>query len=965
MPETDGKLTLGADVTQLTKGLKEAEKAVKGAEKAIGQAMAGVEDAVSKRTKASIRNLETLDKKLQLARIKLNTVQESAAGRLMQSEIVAGGKVDSAKQMGANAVTRGEQQRKTDAARFERKRDLFDYQNGIRQMNKADAEREVHFRKVQGAMRRADKQRSDAFRSSVREESDLLERIVNRAAKRSPQLEQAVKGQLMGFNAAFSRQGMVAQGSSLQDAFISQLSGAFGARGARNLVLGGRTNFGGPGGGGPPNRPPGGGGIIRRILGAGGGGIGGAIIGGLASGFGIGLGGMAIANMTKASVEAIKVATAYERQMVAARNLAGSQSELNGLLDEYQKASGGAVSKVASLAAVTRLMATGFAQNRTELGRFVRGSRGASIALGRPQEEVTQDIQLAISNTSVKRLDQIGLGIKEVNDRVKELRKTNADWTRETAFGEAVLALLDEKYGKLTSTVEAQATGVEKLAKAWDDLFLALGKAQKGSIGGLFGGIAGVITSLTATLEKQEELGRVAALTGLGRGVGGNGFWGTMNNLAATAFSDRQQNPLTNSQIGLIMGRSGAEQSRHRRPNLVAQPRFRDDQFAVISQGFEQFNALQRQYEQARLEENRSFNQSMADAQRNYQKSTLREEQDFHRTRARGLRDYEKSILTILRDGRERDAEIQEDLGKQIARMKRDSNRQVQDIEEQYQEDRQKAAKDHRDALLEAAGQLDAIAILAERKRWAKENEEREKQHKKQLEKNKENLDEQIKDAEDSAAERIDDARKADEKRLADMAADRKQQLADEDEDRAIRKARAEEDFNDELASMAAQHDARMEEIKRQEAEDAKAFQEALQADLTAVGIYIEGYTEKMKQRDKLMEEWFDKYLLKIEKIIQAEQQPNRGGATGPNGERMTEYAKGGPVYSTGPAFLHAGEYVLNNAQVAASGGFSGINNSRSISIGSGAISIQVAPGSEYLVGELLEEKLVEILGRV
>lgn len=696
-------------------------------------------------------------------------------------------------------------------------------------------------------------------------------------------------------------------------------------------------------------------GIGRRLLGGGGGGLLGGFVGGLASGFGIGLGGMAVARGIEGIVAATQQATAYERQSIAAEKLAGSQGKLNQLLDAYTKASGGAVSKSTTLASVTRLLATGFAETVPEMEKFVRATRGASIALGKPQDEVTQETQLAISNTSVKRLDQIGLGIEEVQVRVEELRNANAGLNRELAFQQAVLGLLDEKYGDLAKSIEGQATGVEKLAKAWDDLILAMGGASKGAVGGLFAGLATLLTQMTKTLEKQEELGRRAAIQTQSGGIMGGGY-GPFSNPVS----------LSESQIDFVLGSSGRDAARHGRTGASTPFTRPENQQELIDQAYDSLEQIERQAAEARLQEVENYERQREDIIVSYGKSIVREEEDFVRQRARSLRDYEQAIVDVMKDAQDRESDMREDHADRIADAREDSDERLADMQENYNEDRERAEKEHRDALMKAAGQLNAIEVLEERKQFKRQMEDQRKQHEKSIENEKESLQEKIEDADEALQEQLEDAREADAERLEDMRVNRERQLKDEDEDRAIRLQRQAEDHQDQLDELDRQHALRLEQIAEQAAKETDAIEEALAKDLAALGYYIAGYQEKMKERDELIEKWFDKVIERLEDDIKfgnnAEKKYNPDVAP----ERIPSYASGGPVGRTGPAMLHAGEYVLSSRMV--SSGYSPGGNSynnRSAVVQAGAIVINTLPGQEYLVGDILEQRLIEILERI
>src|SRR5690606_28952191 len=94
------------------------------------------------------------------------------------------------------------------------------------------------------------------------------------------------------------------------------------------------------------------------------------------SAVGVSLGAAGVTQLARFAVEADRVATAYRRQTVAARELAGSQERVNALLRTYDQATGGAIGKAQALSDVTRLLAVGLADSTEEMDQFVRAVRG-------------------------------------------------------------------------------------------------------------------------------------------------------------------------------------------------------------------------------------------------------------------------------------------------------------------------------------------------------------------------------------------------------------------------------------------------------------------------------------------------------------------------------------------------------------------------------------------------------------
>jgi hypothetical protein len=799
----------------------------------------------------------------------------------------------------------------------------------------------------------------------LRKDEARLETISGRLAGAPDAVRQRVMSAIGGPAASALRRSTMAGGATLTDAFLAQVRPLIGDD-ANYLVTGRGRRPVGLGGTPPrPPRPP-----RNSFLGAAGG-----LLRGAGAALGIGAGAYAVGNVIRGGLEDVNRATAYDRQAVAAEKLAGSQAKLNALLLAYQEQSGGAVDKSVALANVTRLLATGYADTVPQVEKFVRATRGASIALGKPQDYVIQETQLAMSNTSFRRLDQIGLGIQEVNDRIERLRKTNADWTRETAFQGAVLEIMDEKYGGLTATVEGQATGVERLATAWTDLRLQMGQAAQGPVNSVSGWLANAMQEMTTkaqlrdkvleNLEKdpnwrpdinasETEMSLFnTALASRESDEFISKVWDEMLKSfllgQGVPYTQRFQGPQFQGPIPSWM--TSATGSAMPPPASLPLGGYSDDAANRIREAYAQQEEITRNYGKQIAQVTEQYESQRANTIRNYGKQMAREEEDFARQRARGLRDYERSIMDMMRDSQEREADWQEDLDEKVTDLREDANEKLADVEEKYQKEREKREEDHRDKLLKAAGQLDAIAILEERKRWKRENEEAEEAHSEQVKELKENLQEQIDEANEAHRERLEDAREADAKRLEDMRLNRQRQLEDENEDRRIRKERAAEDHGEQIAEMDRQHEATLQRLKEEAADARDALQDALEKDLAALNVYIEGYHAKMLERDKLIENWFDKVIERIEGDIRAESEGKY--RTDENGKPVI------PLYYGADLGHTPSSAVSSSAQSYSSTKYS------NVVIEKGAISVSTTPGQEERVGFLVEEKMIELLGVV
>lgn len=669
---------------------------------------------------------------------------------------------------------------------------------------------------------------------------------------------------------------------------------------------------------------------------------------GLAGAFGLSLGVAGAVQLAKAGVAATQAATAFDRQTLAARNLAGSQGQLNELTAAYSKATGGAIDKASALSNITRLQATGFADSAEELERFVRGVRGASIAMGKTQDEIGQEVQLAISNRSFKRLDQIGLGIEETTARIDELRAANKGMSQDAAFQEAVLGLLETKFGALTTSVVGQATGVEQLARAWADLRLEMGKSAKGPADTIAGRIAARVDATAEVLRiERERWAQGKQMYGV------NSIQGTIGGGAVNQFSDPVISPVR---------RGGTPVNQEARAAKLDWSRGITD--------------LNRQTHAAIIDEETSFGQSRSKTVADYSKSVAREERDFGRARLRAELDQLDAIADVWKDASRRESKAAADLARsnsqaradsdeRIADARKDSQKRLVELEEDYHKDREKAAEDHRDKLMDAAGRLDAEAVYRLQRDFAKQEKEAEESHKEQRdeinealkereEDERKSLEKSIRQANEAAQRQLEEARENDRLRLEEMKADFAKRKTQEDEDRAIRLGDRAADYAAQLVEMDAQHGLRLNQIRTNAIREREALQLAADDALVAAGAADAATMKRHEAREEAEEKLWDKFHKHITDSMTIPQaQP---------GGPIKAYARGGYVPTTGLAMLHAGEFVMPAPPRAAA---SGMNNSRSISIGNISPTIvlgDVGGRSDEYIMDLVEKGMIRAL---
>jgi hypothetical protein len=482
--------------------------------------------------------------------------------------------------------------------------------------------------------------------------------------------------------------------------------------------------------------------------GGGGGGIGSSLMGMMGVGAGLNgwmqLGKMAIEftkNMAEQAIAADKVATAYERQLVGARNLAGGQAQLNALLEAYEESAGGAIDKVTALQDVTKLMALGIANSVGEISQFTKAARGISIAMGTSVQEVTQDIALATGNLSTRRLDQLGLSIQEVNDRTEELRETNESWSREQAFGQAIIEIGIQKFGDLTESAQAQATGVEKMEKAWQNFGLIMSQIAKGPIDNVADALEDVLVKANEVAESlrktQIENTPAPSVQGsLNFGTTGSEDLSTAKAIKASAergiisFNERLErikNGLDKSGKTVEEISSDMEHAKRRlqeanisiavinathmlatgnipggdpaRPasSGVQGDRFTREQLDLIVEREDEMTRISNDAGNARLEETNQYERQRTNIIEQYEQQIAENAEDFARRRERDDEEFNRDIEKVMEDSNKRQIEAEQDLADTLDRMRRDAGRQqarwLRDFNKSIEDNNEDAAK--------------------------------------------------------------------------------------------------------------------------------------------------------------------------------------------------------------------------------------------------------------------------------
>lgn len=641
---------------------------------------------------------------------------------------------------------------------------------------------------------------------------------------------------------------------------------------------------------------------------------------GLATVLGVNFGMGAIRQLIDTAVAVNDLSVAYDRQMVAAVSLAGSQDELNTLMATYEEATGNILSEAHQLADVTKLMSVGFADSSAELEQFAVAIRGISVAMGSTQHSVTQNLILELFSQRGARLDQLGLQYDKIKAKTEELMEADRGLTRQQAYQQAVLEQAISRYGALSHSVEGAATGVEKLRREWNDYMLELGQNTQGTMNVIAGAIAFVIELERKRLEGLKEMHAETE---------------RMRREAKGDFS-----PQFEGGVPSWMTRSA-----------TPMPIDETDSSEIVDAKWawwDEFAAIEARANEQRSEENASYLRARNDAESRYEQDVLQMEEDFAKNRARAEEDHAQAIADVLEDARQREERAARDHAQSIARMQEDSARQVADrqadldrrlaerrsdsaeklqdfaedrdrqiadrredsqkrlaeMEEDYARDREDAAREHQLSLEDAAARNDARAIFFEQRRFAEESRQAEEAHSDKVEDEKTKLDEAIQnineayerrvadekealeksnrqakeahelavadqnaalarriaDANAAYAQQLADAKTADAQRITDMNTHFGERVARENEDHTDRLTRMGEEHKAEMLQREGDHRLRLSQITKHEYEERKRNDEELEKSLAQLGMISEHYAlEHEKQADD-MNEAFDRF---------------------------------------------------------------------------------------------------------
>jgi hypothetical protein len=233
-----------------------------------------------------------------------------------------------------------------------------------------------------------------------------------------------------------------------------------------------------------------------------------------------------------------------------------------------------------------------------------------------------------------------------------------------------------------------------------------------------------------------------------------------------------------------------------------------------------------------RLDLESTFEERRTDVVEREGQRRLRDEQDFNRRRARQDAKLASDIEDVNQDAADRALELRADTDRRLQDLERDHLDRVGDI-----------IRDADLALEDAAGRLDAAAVVAiTRQREAALKDERE------------DYAEQREEISRELEVRLEEERRAAQERIQKLQEFHTERQRIEDEDRAIRLARQEEDHLAQLAALDDQHTQRLNQIMLDAAAERMVREEQYGLDRTAL-------ENNLGDRSEQQQQWMDDIL--------------------------------------------------------------------------------------------------------
>lgn len=608
---------------------------------------------------------------------------------------------------------------------------------------------------------------------------------------------------------------------------------------------------------------------------------------------------------------------------------AGVGQSSDKLLASMKDVSRGTISESDLIIGANRAIISGVADNTQELTQILEIARATGRAFGFETADAYSRIVRALAKLEPENIDELGIVMRldvvfrayaatlgTTADQLSEAQRRQAMYNEVVRQSQPAVDAAREAGDSAADTFDRVGATFDDAKKAAGDLFNTMGAPLWATIfiahvKAVQAEMARLVTWIDAVQAAWQSL---TGALGMGVGVpavaapsGGVPKWMTSVSPAASGPLGKMPPVEEREQVKLDWAAGITELNDRVRDELI----------------------------EAERDHGRQREQTVED----YLENIRREARDFAIQRQRQEEELLDGISDIHQDAARRELRMAEDLARNIARAQADSSERIAEaredttkrlieLEEDFAKNRERAAEDHRDKILSAAGRLDAITLLEERKRWARENSDAKEAHDKQRDDLQEQLDERIADENEALAKSIANAkeahdrqladqREADRLRIEDMKADFAKRKEQEDADRAIRLGDMAQDHQDQLTEMDRAHALRLAQINIHAQDERDELDLKHKEAMIALGVRNDAWIAELERVEKARKKVYD------------------------------------DVWGTGAMTGHPSEadpYIGRTSVRASSSyppatGQSAVGNSRTTSIGGVQISVIAAPG--------------------
>lgn len=196
--------------------------------------------------------------------------------------------------------------------------------------------------------------------------------------------------------------------------------------------------------------------------------------------------------------------TQATRSAFAFNKLSGGSEKAGANLLAIQRAGSGTIGVLAAMESGTTALSLNLADTAKEFGDITTAARAVTIVspIIDDAASAVSELGVAAANLSYRRLDQLGLSVGDVRQRIGELKRENEGLDESAAFLQATVGLLNEKYGDLVNSTEAAATAQERLGVAFGE-FARLASTTdftKAIVSGPFESLAGLLEAANVSI---------------------------------------------------------------------------------------------------------------------------------------------------------------------------------------------------------------------------------------------------------------------------------------------------------------------------------------------------------------------------------------------------------------------------------------------------------------------------------